>query len=243
MTHEPNISSRRLVPRTEKTALVAGINVYDQLPSLINSRPEAQAIATLFEIEPFLDADVTPETIFNEARNKAYLHLACHGSFAWGDNPLASSLYLSGDEPLLLSEIMNKLDLNSARLVTLSACETGMIDIDRSPDEFLGLPAGFMQAGAPGVVCSLWAVDDQSTKFLMIRFYRNLLNGKNPSQALREAQLWLRDASTDEIISNIAPTPRYTVKDDKVLSSKELPSPEITYASPYYWAAFTLNGL
>jgi CHAT domain-containing protein len=66
--------------------------------------------------------------------------------------------------------------MSSARLVTLSACETGITDIKTgSSDEFVGLPAGFMLAGVPCVVSSLWSVPDISTAILMERFYPIIL--------------------------------------------------------------------
>jgi CHAT domain len=55
--------------------------------------------------------------------------------------------------------------------VALSACETGFYDINRNADEFIGLPATFMQIGATGVLGSLWQVDDLATALLMARFY------------------------------------------------------------------------
>ena len=63
----------------------------------------------------------------------------------------------------------------------------------RARDEYVGLPAGFLQAGAPCVVSTLWAVDDMSTALLMERFYQQHLDeGLSPSRALRAAQRWLR---------------------------------------------------
>jgi len=57
------------------------------------------------------------------------------------------------DAPLTLAEIIN-LRL-SARLVGLSACETGIFALRHSPDEYIGLPTGFLQGGAAGVISSL----------------------------------------------------------------------------------------
>jgi CHAT domain-containing protein len=95
----------------------------------------------------------------------------------------------------VISEIISgKLDLKEARLVTLSACETGVTDVSQSPDEYVGMPAGFLQAGAPAVVSSLWTVDDESTLLRMERFYHNHLErNMDLAAALRDAQLWLRD--------------------------------------------------
>jgi CHAT domain-containing protein len=64
--------------------------------------------------------------------------------------------------------------MSSARLVTLSACETGITDIVKgSADEFVGLPASFMLTGVPCVVSSLWLIPDIPTSLLMERFYFN----------------------------------------------------------------------
>ena len=52
-----------------------------------------------------------------------------------------------------------------------SACQTAMTEGKRLPDEFLGFPSGFLQAGVPGVVGSFWPVEDLSTSLLMNKFY------------------------------------------------------------------------
>nr|MDJ0632476.1 CHAT domain-containing protein [Xenococcaceae cyanobacterium MO_188.B29] len=65
-------------------------------------------------------------------------------------------------------------DLRQSRLTVLSACETGLTDFRSLTDEYIGLPSGFLYAGSPNVVSSLWAVNDLSTAFLMIKLYQNL---------------------------------------------------------------------
>ena len=128
---------------------MVGVNAYQKLPPLKNAVPEAGAIAGLFQAVPLLDSAATKQRVKAGAPAAAYIHLSCHGSFNWRA-PMDSALYLANDEPLTLSEIISDLDLRSARLVTLSACETGISDVNQSPDEFFGLPAGFLQAGARG---------------------------------------------------------------------------------------------
>jgi len=96
-------------------------------------------------------------------------------------------------EPWTLGQILRDLRTPDTRLVVLSACESGVISTEKLPNEYLGLPAGFLAAGAHSVVSSLWRVDDRSTCELMKAFYRNLIEKKlPPAKALREAQLWLR---------------------------------------------------
>lgn len=98
-------------------------------------------------------------------------------------------------------------------LVVLSACRTGL-GKDVRGEGLLSLTRGFMYAGASGVVASLWNVNDEATSELMKQFYANMLReGMPPAAALREAQNSIRQ------------------RPDR---------PE--WRSPYYWAAFTLQG-
>jgi CHAT domain-containing protein len=76
-----------------------------------------------------------------------------------------------------------------ADLVVLSACETGL-GRDIRGEGLIGLTRGFMYAGAPRVVVSLWSVSDRATAGLMTGFYEQMLkSGKPPAAALRSAQL------------------------------------------------------
>jgi CHAT domain-containing protein len=96
----------------------------------------------------------------------------------------------------------NQGSLGRPRLVVLSACETGLYDIERNPDEFVGLPATFMQVGAAGVVGSLWQVDDLATALLMAKLYDlHLGGGLEPPAALRQAQVWLRQATRADLLA------------------------------------------
>jgi CHAT domain-containing protein len=87
----------------------------------------------------------TKATVLDEVPKWTYLHFSCHGSYNWIDPP-HSGLYLFGGRLLSLADLQNDLvDMSSARLVTLSVCETGITDVMiGSADEFVGLPAGFM---------------------------------------------------------------------------------------------------
>ena len=82
-----------------------------------------------------------------------------------------------------------ELDLRKANLVVLSACETVLGQI-AGGEGLLGLQRAFQMAGARTVVASLWQVDDENTRNLMIRFYKNVWQQKMGSlDALRNAQL------------------------------------------------------
>ena len=110
------------------------------------------------------------------------VHLACHAVFR-PENPMFSRLRLA-DRWLTTSEIV-QLDL-SAALVTVSACESGRSDTSAEP---IGLGWAFLAAGAAGVVVSQWAVDDETARELMVRFYTEIEAGTAPSTALQRAQV------------------------------------------------------
>jgi CHAT domain-containing protein len=76
----------------------------------------------------------------------------------------------------------------AARLVVLSACESGAVQVQGS-DEAIGLGRGFLGAGAQSLVVSLWNVHDASAALLMDQFYAHLAgDGRRTASALRAAQ-------------------------------------------------------
>lgn len=81
-----------------------------------------------------------------------------------------------------------QLDLTGTRLVVLSACVTGVGDV-QSPDGVYGLRRALTVAGAETQMMSLWSVDDAATCELMESYYDKLLSGAGRSEALRLAQV------------------------------------------------------
>lgn len=148
-------------------------------------REEIEAVAAHFPTHTLLlDQQATLDAVQRAAPRADVLHLACHGHFR-PDNPLFSAIELSNGQ--LTVRDTYRLELQS-ELVVLSACETGVNDIAPG-NELLGLARGFMSAGTPTLLMSLWAVDDASTARTMEIFYTHLRNGKHPAAALRQAQL------------------------------------------------------
>lgn len=83
------------------------------------------------------------------------------------------------------------MDFSNTNLAVLSACDTGLGILD-DVDGIYGLQRGFKMAGVESLIMSLWKVDDEATKILMVEFYKNLMSGKTKLQSLRDAQKYLR---------------------------------------------------
>jgi CHAT domain-containing protein len=181
----------------------------------------------------------------------AYVHFATHGQYS-GYDVMRSHLVLAGGGRLNLARVVSpEFDLSRTRLVVLSACDSGLSEAARTPDEFLGLPGGFLEGGAAGVVSALWSINDASTARLFETFYRAHLGGDMPvAAALREAQRSLRDATVESLGLAQIWEAAY------LASVEDSPDPHAygmmrwcranpqarPCASPYHWAAFVFNG-
>ena len=155
------------------------------------AKVEGEAVAGQFQGATLLTgAEATKQALLEQGATCDVLHIATHG-YADPDVPEFSGLLLAGtgeDDPyhVLTAQEVYLWDLQ-ARLVTLSACQTGM---GRSVEGegLLGLTRAFIYAGAQDVVCSLWPVSDQSTQKLMEAFYANLRTSSSVEEALTQAQ-------------------------------------------------------
>jgi CHAT domain-containing protein len=114
--------------------------------------------------------------------------LALAGANTWlKGNPLPEE----AEDGILTAEDVSGLDLLATDLVVLSACETGLGEVLVGEGVF-GLRRAFILAGAKTLMISLWQVSDQQTQELMVDFYQRLLNGTPRAEALREAQLAMK---------------------------------------------------
>ncbi|WP_188465154.1 CHAT domain-containing protein [Bizionia arctica] len=101
----------------------------------------------------------------------------------WGE-PIESSVI---DDGVLTAKEISNLDLSSCQLVVLSACETGLGDINGSEGVF-GLQRAFKMAGVKNIIMSLWKVPDEQTAELFELFYGYCFQGESIHEALRMAQ-------------------------------------------------------
>ena len=93
--------------------------------------------------------------------------------------------------------VISNMDLSNTDLVILSACETGLGDIDGSEGVY-GLQRAFKMAGVDLIMMSLWQVPDKETAEFMTLFYDKWMNINNVRKAYRETQLAMQEKYKDE---------------------------------------------
>ncbi len=170
---------------------------------LEGSKREAKKIKALFpSAQLFLEERATERNLL-EIHTPKILHLSTHGFFLKNSailNPmLKSGIALSGANASIRKQQSNGIisalelsgiNLEGTELVVLSACKTGLGEIEEAQG-VIGLNRAFMQAGAKEIVMSLWSVSDRATASLMERFYENIKHEKRYGEALREAKIWM----------------------------------------------------
>jgi CHAT domain-containing protein len=240
-------------PDTNRERFVGIANPNNNLPY---AGSEVKNIAGLcksfeFETDVLTQQKATKESIRNSLPSDV-IHFACHGTFNSPD-PLDSALILADNERLSLREILEQdafQPLTQTRLVVLSACQTALVDINEKPEENIGLPLGFLSKGVPGVLGTLWSVNDKSSALLMMKFYDIWLNSKNvdslsPSAALKEAQNWFRQASKedlDKFDSNFFQTKQNPFSRETMQRTKSEINSFDSFKNPYFWAGFISIG-
>jgi CHAT domain-containing protein len=251
-----------LAAKQKRTRVLAGVASPAGTGTLEFAEAELRAIAAWFPPDGsrvFTEAEATRPNLLAAAAGATHIHFACHSTFD-AVSPADSALLLSHDgqpDPLTLRDIMATRPFSDARLVVASACQTMLTDFMDIPDEVIGLPAGFLNAGTPGMVGTLWPVRDDSTALLMCRFYELHLGRApgqpaplSPAQALREAQLWLAQLTTEQLDEYVvqdkeqrnraftSPAGRGTEGNSTATAS----SLERPFAHPYHWASSVFVG-
>jgi CHAT domain-containing protein len=220
--------------------------------SLPFAEAEAAAIAAYFQTDSVTTLglqEATLEKLLNGLPATDVFHAACHASTHF--TGLSNELNLSYIDRLTIDDLLT-LRLNHLRLVVLSACETGLIDLDL-PDESLGFATAFLYTGCSGVISSLWAVSDISTAMLMERFYAFWQGaGCDPREALWRAQRWMYETSNGEkkalyrdALSNTKNATSGINPDFAALVFRTialLRDDNKTFAHAYYWAPFIYTG-
>lgn len=136
-----------------------------------------------------LDGAFTRKALAAATRLHPIVHIASHFEFH-PSAPHRSGLLLGDGSVLTLQELWgHRIDFTGVRLVTLSACETGLAGWDSGSS--INLATLVRMLGANAVAATLWRVNDQATARLMGHFYSALSKGTSPVEALRLSQLEL----------------------------------------------------
>jgi tetratricopeptide (TPR) repeat protein/CHAT domain-containing protein len=138
--------------------------------------------------QPIFSAWQTTATANKDLEEAAFNPLVRSGLALAGANRAKGSAATGQADGLLTAEKVLNLNLHGTRLVVLSACNTGVGEV-KSGEGVYGLRRAFIQAGAQGIVMSMWPVPDRETKEMMVAFYKNMKDGQNSPKALRQAVL------------------------------------------------------
>ncbi|HYP52713.1 MAG TPA: CHAT domain-containing protein, partial [Pyrinomonadaceae bacterium] len=193
-------NARRKEPVGDESLLSVGNPDFDReehgrLADLRSAEDEARAAARGYARSTLLvGGAATKEAFLRHFAGAEVIHFAGH-FVANRRSPANSKLLFAGGE--LRSSELGAYKLPRAKLIVLSACETGFERYDKS-EGAVGVARTFLALGAPVVVASQWKVDSEPTKDLMIEFHRNRRERRLASaESLRRAQLELlgRDAT------------------------------------------------
>ncbi len=154
---------------------------------------EVDLISNEITTSSFRGNDATEDNFLKWFKDFDILHFAMH-AFIDDSNPAFSRLAFARNKNngtenrwLYTADIYN-LDLSKAKLTVLSACNTGSGQL-RKGEGVMSLARGFLYAGCPSIVMTLWEVEDNAGTQIMASFYKNLKKGRSIDEALRLAKL------------------------------------------------------
>jgi CHAT domain-containing protein/tetratricopeptide (TPR) repeat protein len=221
---------------------------------------EVRIVANILGGQVIEGQGATPQRVIEMIRDADYVHFACHGVHD-DNNPLDGGLILASEErvghgeqreaKLTLGEIFARVYLPRSPVVVLSACQTGITKVGRINDDYIGLPAGFLYAGARMVVGTLWPVDDLATSLLIGKMAQEIGAGVSSAEALWRAQQWLRTLPTAVAVNEImhmTPAEADGNQAEQIreycrwLQRSEAWEP-FPFSGPYWWAGFVANGI
>jgi CHAT domain-containing protein len=174
-------------PRTEGQ----GTTQYFLSP-LSGAKDEVKGISHFINSNSFVDSAAQENIFKSNASQYDILHLAMH-TIINDSVPMFSKLVFSKpdknseDDGFLNTYEIYNMKLN-ARLAVLSACETGIGKLQKG-EGVMSMARGFIYAGCPSIVMTLWKVEDKSGVKIMEDFYSYLSKGKRKDVALRMAKL------------------------------------------------------
>jgi CHAT domain-containing protein/tetratricopeptide (TPR) repeat protein len=169
------------------------LKIRTSVSDLPGAKREVEFLARTFAGKYLYGPDANEESFkyFTQKNHYSIIHLAMHGVVD-AKEPEYSSLVFSyinneAEDDLVHAYELNLLEINTD-LVVLSACETGFGKYERG-EGVVSLGRGFMYAGAPALVMTLWPINDKATSILISEFYQQLSSGYGKDEAMRIAKL------------------------------------------------------
>lgn len=154
-------------------------------------KDEVKMINRLVEGDIYLDKEATETRFKQTAEHYDILHLAMH-TIVNNEDPMYSKLAFVQNVDSLNDGFLNTYEIYNmrfnARMAVLSSCKTGFGKLMKG-EGVMSLARGFMYAGCPSIIMTLWEVSDKSGAKLMQDFYQSLIRGKSKARALQEAKL------------------------------------------------------
>jgi CHAT domain-containing protein len=248
-------AARRRATRRRPARLVALADPHGDLPA---ASPEVRQIADLFgtgRAQVAIGRRADAKFLRRHGRQATHLHLACHARGGLFDAADAAVSLASGDIPASALTTVGKLD---ARLVVASACQSALSEIAGMPDEVVSIATAMLASGSACAIASLWPVDDLAAALLMTRLYHELLvAGRRPPEALRRAQLWLRELREEDEEAFLARHPTLGEEFERRARAggppgrrrrggppkTAPPDDKRPYAHPAFWAPFIAVGV
>ncbi|MBX2840944.1 MAG: tetratricopeptide repeat protein [Flammeovirgaceae bacterium] len=183
-------------------------------PPLPFAQEEVKSIAQLMGGQALTGPNASEQQFKIKSPGFEIIHIASH-TLINDENPMYSKLIFNSENDSIEDGFLNTYELYNmklnADLVALSACNTGIGKYYKG-EGVMSLARGFLYAGVPNILMSLWPASDQSTKVIMGDFYEEIKKGNSKASALRNAKL------------------KYLKKADNIT------------AAPYYWANFIFMG-
>jgi len=179
------------IPQLDSTHLLFSYAIHDYLVELNNSKKEISKINEIFSGISLVDSNATELNFKQNAKDFDILHLAMH-TIVNDTNPMFSKLIFTLNNDSVEDGFLNTYEIYSlelnARMAVLSACNTGSGQLQRG-EGIMSLARGFLYAGVPSIIMTLWEVDDVSGSEIMTGFYSYLKKGYQKDEAIRLAKL------------------------------------------------------
>ncbi|HEV8434130.1 MAG TPA: CHAT domain-containing protein [Thermoanaerobaculia bacterium] len=194
------------------SALLVGDPAFDLryargVPHLAAARDEVHELALMYgpHAKELVNDTATVPSFLQAARESQIVHVAAH-AFTDGEAPSQSYLLLApsaNDNGVLdAQELLTSLRLTDTRLVILGACRSGG-SVTVGPQGVAPLVRPFLAAGVPGLIGTLWDINDATAKEVLVSFHRHYRDGSDAAAALRTAQIELLEKTNPGLSSEL----------------------------------------